>query len=103
LPQSVSWIPAFKTTIPRSLRDWEVYIMSDERMLEGAVKTAEGVELNGMVMAPVVEQCDGCDRVRSFEGEKFCSSCNFATHVARVTASGKKVNPLKASKRAARG
>ncbi|ABB38608.1 hypothetical protein Dde_1811 [Oleidesulfovibrio alaskensis G20] len=89
--------------------------MSDERMLEGAVKTAEGVELNGMVMAPVVEQCDGCDRVRSFEGEKFCSSypfpakkwaqgnCNFATHVARVTASGKKVNPLKASKRAARG
>lgn len=89
--------------------------MSDARVLEGAVKTAEGVELKGMVLQAVVEQCDGCDRIREFEGEKFCTSypfpakkwelgdCNFATHVARVTASGKKINPLKASKRAARG
>lgn len=66
---------------------------------------------------PVIDKCEGCERTKEFEGQKFCSSyrdpsrkwahgvCNFATHVkATVDTSGKvKVNPLKASKRAARG
>jgi len=66
---------------------------------------------------PVVEQCKGCERIKEFSGEQFCLSypepaikwahkaCNFATHVkAVVDSEGKvKVNPLKASKRAARG
>ncbi len=89
--------------------------MSNERQLEGALKTASGVELNGITLEPVVEQCQGCDRMRTFEENSYCSSypapakkwalgdCNFATHVARISASGKKINPLKASKRAARG
>ena len=83
--------------------------------LENATKTDEGVVLNGFVLAPVVEQCAGCERVREFEDEQFCSSypvpakkwvggcCNFATHVKAQSASGSKVNPLKASKRAAKG
>lgn len=84
-------------------------------VLQNATKTNDGVMLNGFVLSPIVEQCNGCDRVRDFEEEKFCSSypnpkskwdsgkCNFATHTkAEVTAQAK-VNPLKASKRAAKG
>lgn len=83
--------------------------------LQNAVKTAEGVTLNGFVLSPCVEQCNGCDRVREFESEQFCSSypdpsrkwtdgrCNFATHVKVQVSTAAKVNPLKASKRAAKG
>ena len=65
--------------------------------LENATKTAEGVVVKGFVLSPVVEQCSGCDRVREFDGEQFCSSypnpaskwvggrCNFATHVKAQT------------------
>jgi len=73
--------------------------------------------VNGVECKPVVEKCEGCERVKAHEGEKFCTSypvperkwshgvCNFATHVkAEKDKTGKvKVNPLKASKRAARG
>ena len=84
-------------------------------LLENATKTAEGVVVNGMVIAPVVDKCEGCDRIRELEGEKVCGSdplparkwaagrCNFATHVKVEVAKAAKVNPLKASKRAAKG
>lgn len=84
-------------------------------ILENAVKTAEGVVVNGFVISPIIDKCEGCDRVRDFEGEKFCGSypvperkwvggrCNFATHVKVEVAKAAKVNPLKASKRAAKG
>lgn len=42
--------------------------------LENATKTAEGVVVNGFVLSPVVEQCNGCERMREFDGEQFCSS-----------------------------
>lgn len=83
--------------------------------LQNAVKTPEGVVVNGFVVAPAIDKCEGCDRLREFEGENFCSSypnpnskwsggrCNFATHVKVETAAAAKVNPLKASKRAAKG
>lgn len=85
--------------------------------LEGAVKTDAGLTYKGVVMNPIAEKCEGCERVVPFEEEKFCPTyaqpetkwahgvCNFATHVrAEVDKAGKvKVNPLKASKRAARG
>jgi hypothetical protein len=85
--------------------------------LEGAVMTDKGLEYNGFILEPVVENCEGCERVVKLESNAYCPSyaqparkwsrgvCNFATHVrAEVTASGEvKVNPLKASKRAARG
>ena len=83
--------------------------------LQGAVKTGDNVTLKGIVLHSVVEQCAGCGKIADFEGQEFCSAypapeskwaqgpCNFATHVKRQTGPAVKVNPLKASKRAARG
>ena len=83
--------------------------------LEGAVMTDKGLTFKGVVMEAIVEKCEGCDRVVSFEDIKYCPSyaqpakkwargtCNFATHIYTESAKAKKVNPLKASKRAARG
>ncbi len=66
----------------------------------------------------IVEKCEGCSRIVAYETGKFCAVyphpamkwkrgiCNFATHVKREIekdASGKKINPLKAAKRASRG
>ena len=85
------------------------------KTLEGAVKTNDGVQLSGVILQPIVEQCNGCDRIRNFEEQEFCASyptpakkwtlgrCNFATHVKAETIIKAKVNPLKASKRAAKG
>ena len=82
----------------------------------GATGTPEGMMYNGAVFQPVVDKCEGCGRVRDFEGAHYCSSypmpdakwsmgaCNFATHVkAGAGGASAKVNPLKASKRAAKG
>jgi len=85
--------------------------------LEGAVKTDAGLSYKGVVLEPIVEKCEGCERAVEFEDGKYCPTyaqpsrkwatgvCNFATHVrAEVEKGGKvKINPLKASKRAARG
>lgn len=83
---------------------------------EGAVMSEEGMLYNGFVCQPIVEKCDGCERTKGFEGNTYCTSyaqpaarwamgaCNFATHVKAEMEGGKvKINPLKASKRAARG
>ncbi len=91
--------------------------MSNASQFEDAVKTDQGLEFKGFVLQPIVEKCEGCERVAVHEGESYCSSypnpaskwhrggCNFATHIkAEMDKSGKvKINPLKASKRAARG
>ncbi|MEF2143972.1 MAG: PxxKW family cysteine-rich protein [Desulfovibrionaceae bacterium] len=85
--------------------------------LQGAVLTDQGLNYKGVILEPVVEKCEGCERLVEAEGGKYCPSyaqparkwaagvCNFATHVrASVDKEGKvKINPLKASKRAARG
>ncbi|NLW81759.1 MAG: hypothetical protein GXY42_08840 [Desulfovibrionales bacterium] len=81
-----------------------------------AVKTDDGVQVNGVLMNQIVEKCDGCDRIQEFEGGKYCGTypqpavkwrlgvCNFSTHMKAAPAKGKtKVNPLKASKRSAKG
>ena len=65
---------------------------------------------------PVIEKCDGCERIVEAESNKFCKTyidpeakwklgiCNFATHAKPETLVVKvKVNPLKASKRAMSG
>ncbi len=86
-------------------------------VFDSAVMTDEGLTVNGFLLEQVDEKCEGCDRVVTHEAGKFCTSyaqpsskwsngvCNFATHVrAELDKGGKvKVNPLKASKRAARG
>jgi len=78
-------------------------------MQEVAVKYSNGE------FKPVVEQCEGCERIVEESGTKYCKTylnpaskwklgiCNFATHqkpeilVAKV-----RVNPLKAAKRASK-
>jgi hypothetical protein len=87
-------------------------------ILDSAVLKDGILSLNGVAMQQIIDKCEGCDRVVTHEtGGKYCASyaqpaakwgrkaCNFATHVrAEVDTTGKvKVNPLKASKRAARG
>ena len=78
--------------------------------LQNATRTPEGVVMNGFTLSPAIDKCEGCDRLREFDGETFCSSypnptssCNFATHVKLEVTAAAKVNPLKASKRAAKG
>jgi len=86
-------------------------------ILDQAVMTDNGLTLNGVVLEPVIDKCEGCDRAVAHEtGSKYCTSyakpatkwtrgmCNFATHIrAEKGGAAAKVNPLKASKRAARG
>ncbi len=81
----------------------------------GASKTAEGMLYNGALFQPVIDKCEGCARVRDFEDARYCSSypmpaakwsignCNFSTHMKAAATAQAKVNPLKASKRAAKG
>ncbi len=88
---------------------------SNDKTLAGAVKTESGVEVNGVKILPIIDKCEGCDRVRTFEDQQFCGSypnperkwtagrCNFATHIKTQSTGTAKVNPLKASKRAAKG
>ncbi len=75
----------------------------------------QGCTYNGGHCEPVVQACDGCNHIVRIDDDLFCRSsaspaskwnqgvCNFATHVVAEIANGngKKVNPLKASKRAA--
>jgi len=62
---------------------------------------------------PVVESCEGCERVVEESGAKFCRSylkpeakwrlgiCNFATHAKpEIKIATIRINPLKAAKRA---
>ena len=72
----------------------------------------KGCQFNGGTCHPIIEQCEGCQKVKEFPTGKYClvspdpaskwriGNCNMATHV--MTKGGKgngKVNPLKASKR----
>lgn len=75
----------------------------------------------GQSFQPIVEQCEGCERIVEEEGARFCRSylnpaakwrqgmCNFATHakpelklVTELKLVKVRINPLKASKRASR-
>lgn len=89
--------------------------MSNTRSFSGATMTPEGMKFNGAIFHPIVEKCESCNRIREFDGCNYCSSyavpvakwaignCNFATHVKIAASAQTKVNPLKASKRAAKG
>ena len=43
-------------------------------VLQNATKTDKGVMVNGFVVSPIIDKCEGCGHVCEFEGEKFCSS-----------------------------
>jgi len=76
---------------------------------ENMTKFSEGAFL------PVIDKCEGCERIVEVEGNKFCNSytnpaakwrigiCNFATHAKPEVKIVKiRVNPLKAAKRASK-
>lgn len=63
---------------------------------------------------PVIDKCEGCERIVEDSGSQYCQSylnpaakwrlgiCNFATHAKpEITIAKIRVNPLKAAKRAA--
>ena len=71
-----------------------------------------GCSFNGGKCYPIVDSCEGCDRIQDYTSGKFCRSCadpankwgvgdcNFATHIKKeTTVAQKMINPLKASKR----
>ena len=77
--------------------------------------TAKGCSYNGGICHEIVEQCEGCNRKQAYGDGWYCSStpeptmkwkngnCNLATHVSNtIKTNQQKINPLKASKRAAR-
>lgn len=81
--------------------------------MECAFMTKTGCGFNGGSCHPVVEQCEGCQRIVDVASGRYCASypdpsvkwrtgiCNFSSH-AKASAQSRqqaKINPLKASKR----
>lgn len=80
--------------------------------------TGTTMMFKGILCEEIIDKCKGCARVIAGDSREYCSVytqpamkwrrgvCNFATH-AKIEVikdeSGKKINPLKAAKRAARG
>ncbi|MEW5908293.1 MAG: PxxKW family cysteine-rich protein [Thermodesulfobacteriota bacterium] len=77
---------------------------------------AKGCSFNGGICHEIVEQCKGCNRSIEYSSTWYCTAypnppqrwkngnCNMASHVVTAAApeTKVKVNPLKASKRAAK-
>lgn len=73
-----------------------------------------GCSYNGGKCYTIIESCEGCSRILQFETGRYCSSfpypeqkwqkgaCPMSSHVKKgLKVEEQKVNPLKASKRAA--
>ncbi len=87
--------------------------------IECGFMTVAGCSFNGGACHPVVEACEGCNHIVEFPSGFYCTTfadprakwaygvCNFATHRKSDNGAGattaQKVNPLKHSKRMARG
>jgi len=83
--------------------------------VECALMTTNGCSYNGGLCHETVDQCNDCNRKAEYGTAWYCASCpepalkwrngncNLATHVSSVVTKKKGyINPLKASKRAAR-
>lgn len=79
-----------------------------------AFMKTKGCSFNNGRCLPIVEKCEGCNRIVKFEDIVYCmiaadpktkwsrGECNFATHLEKKKIEeSQKINPLKASKRAA--
>jgi hypothetical protein len=64
---------------------------------------------------PIIDKCEGCERIVEEDGVKYCKTfvnpeakwrlgiCNFATHQKpEIKVARARINPLKASKRASK-
>jgi hypothetical protein len=83
---------------------------------ECSMMNPKGCSFKGGKCGEIVPQCEGCNYVVTCADKKYCKSypdpaakwmfgsCNLATHIQRkLTTETKKVNPLKASKKAMAG
>ena len=74
--------------------------------------TKKGCSFNGGSCHPIIDKCEGCNRVIEYSSEKYCmmypdpaskwvvGSCPSATHIKKDKSEEvQKINPLKASKR----
>lgn len=74
----------------------------------------EALALN-KTFKPIIDKCEGCDRIVEEDGERHCKTyvnpeakwrlgiCNFATHQKpEINVAKVRINPLKASKRASK-
>jgi hypothetical protein len=89
----------------------KVYIFSGV----GDMQTNKMAKLNEGAFLPVIDKCEGCDRIVEADGNKICDTylnpeskwrlglCNFATHAKpEVKVVKVRINPLKAAKRASK-
>ena len=81
--------------------------------IECAFMGKTGCKFNGGSCHPIVEQCEGCQKILDVPTGKYCmifpdpaikwrlGTCSMATHVtaSKDTKANGKLNPLKASKR----
>jgi len=86
--------------------------------MECVFMRSKGCTFNGGACHPVIQECEGCGKILENSSGRFCQvspdpnskwargRCNLATHLKAAEASSapvKQLNPLKASKRSARG
>uniref|UniRef100_A0A7V4G6T1 Uncharacterized protein n=1 Tax=Desulfobacca acetoxidans TaxID=60893 RepID=A0A7V4G6T1_9BACT len=87
--------------------------------MECTFMTKKGCSFNGGKCHTIVDNCEGCERILETGEGRFCASfpdpavkwrrgvCNLATHqkanLKAAAQANQKINPLKASKRAASG
>jgi len=79
------------------------------------IAAAKEKTFSGAPAYQIVEKCVGCHNVVEHDGQSYCKSykdpsskwmfgqCNLGTHVVRKAEETRKVNPLKASKKAMSG
>jgi len=72
----------------------------------------KGCSFNGGKCYPIVDTCEGCDKIQDYPSGRFCTAyadpaskwrggnCNMASHIKKEAAVAQKMlNPIKASKR----
>ena len=77
------------------------------------MQTSNAVNYSDGPFQPIIEKCDGCDRIVEENSSQYCKTyvnptakwhlgiCNFATHAKpEIEVVTVRVNPLKAAKRA---
>jgi len=77
------------------------------------MQTNEAIKYSAKLFQPVIDQCEGCDRIVEQDTTRYCKTyvnpaakwrlgmCNFATHAKpEIKIVKVRINPLKAAKRA---
>jgi len=94
----------------------EILMLECETIKPGRVcifmNKTRGCTFTDGVCYPIIEQCNGCDRISEYSDQKYCDayskpsskwisgSCPLATHLKKEDENkGKFVNPLKKSKK----